>query len=135
MLINVTLRKSEWLYLNDGAYGSLFDAAHVDFPYPVRAVRGDRLINQEYDTEFAFYGPTCDSIDAIARRYQLPASMRTGDFIEFGQLGAYGDTMRTRFNGFGERDEIICTDEPMLSMFTREQHQLADAASSNIDRE
>jgi len=135
MLVNVTLRKGEWLYLNDGAYGSLFDAAHVDFPYPVRAVRDGQLIAGDYDTEFSFYGPTCDSIDAIARPYKLPASMRAGDFIEFGQLGAYGDTMRTRFNGFGERDEIIVTDEPMLSLFTQDQHHVAEAAPSIFDRE
>ena len=133
MLINVTLRKGNWLYLNDGAYGSLFDAAHVDFPYPVRVVRGNQLLTEEYDSEFGFYGPTCDSIDAIKGPYQLPASMRAGDFIEFGQLGAYGDTMRTRFNGFGEREEIIVTDEPMLSLFTEEQYRVA--VSSTIDRE
>jgi len=65
----------------------------------------------------------------------LPASMRAGDFIEFGQLGAYGDTMRTRFNGFGERDEIIVTDEPMLSLFTQDQHRVAEMAPSIFDRE
>ena len=117
MLLNVLLRKDDWLYLNDGAYGCLFDAAHVDFPFPVKGIRNGRLIDEEYNHEFAFYGPTCDSIDAIVRPYLLPKSMNAGDFIEFGQLGAYGDTMRTNFNGFGYRDEIIVTDEPILSLF------------------
>lgn len=117
MLLNVLLRKGDWLYLNDGAYGSLFDAAHVDFPFPVRAIRDGCLVDEEYGQEFSFYGPTCDSIDAIVRPYLLPGSMKAGDYIEFGQLGAYGDTMRTNFNGFGYRDEIIVTDESMLSFF------------------
>jgi ornithine decarboxylase len=135
MLINVTLRKGEWLYLNDGAYGSLFDAAHVDFPYPVRAIHDGQTLAAEYDTEFNFYGPTCDSIDAIKRPYLLPASMQAGDYIEFGQLGAYGDTMRTNFNGFGERDEIILTDEPMLSLYTTPLRLVAEAALPISERD
>lgn len=117
VLVNVVLRKGGWLYLNDGAYGSLFDAAHVEFPYPVRVWRDGQLLRDDYDTEYRFYGPTCDSIDAIARPYMLPAAMRAGDYIEIGQLGAYGDTMRTNFNGFGDRDEIIVSEEPLLSLF------------------
>ena len=75
------------------------------------------LAECEKDAEYRFYGPTCDSIDAIARPYMLPAAMRAGDYIEIGQLGAYGDTMRTNFNGFGDRDEIIVSEEPLLSLF------------------
>jgi len=135
MLLAVTLRKGDWLYLNDGAYGSLFDAAHVDFPYPVRVVRDGRWLRGDYDTAFHFYGPTCDSIDAIVRPYQLPASMRAGDYIEFGQLGAYGDAMRTNFNGFGERDEIILTDEPMLSLYSTSQPNVAEVAMPFLNRE
>jgi ornithine decarboxylase len=134
MLVNVLLRKQDWLYLNDGAYGSLFDAAHVDFPFPVRAIRNGLVIDEEYDQEFAFYGPTCDSIDAIVRPYMLPADMKAGDYIEFGQLGAYGDTMRTNFNGFGHRDEIIVTDEPMLSLFTPEPEIVTGNTTSALTR-
>ncbi len=118
LLANVTLRKGNWLYLNDGAYGSLFDACHFDFPYPVRALRDGQLLTGNYDTEFCFYGPTCDSIDAITQAYLLPSTIQAGDYIEIGQLGAYGDAMRTNFNGFGARDEIILSDEPMLSLYT-----------------
>ncbi len=117
MLVNVTLRKEGWLYLNDGAYGSLFDAAHVDFPFPVRCFHEGSLLPEGGAKEYRFYGPTCDSIDAIKRPYALPVDIAAGDYIEFGQLGAYGDTMRTNFNGFGERHEIIVTDEPMMSQF------------------
>ncbi len=118
MLLNVTLRKEGWLYLNDGAYGSLFDAAHVDFPFPVRSFRdGELLLADGALREYRFYGPTCDSIDAIKRPYLLPGTIAAGDYIEFGQLGAYGDTMRTNFNGFGKRLEIVVREEPLMSQF------------------
>ena len=47
----------------------------------------------------------------------LPACVREGDYIEIGQIGAYGRVLANRFNGFGEYDEVILTDEPMLSMY------------------
>jgi ornithine decarboxylase len=117
VLVNVTLRKGKWLYLNDGSYGSLFDAAHISFPFPMVAMRDGDELSDPRSSEFSFYGPTCDSIDAMKGPYPLPESIRAGDYIEIGQLGAYGDTLRTNFNGFGGREEIIVTDEPMLSMF------------------
>jgi ornithine decarboxylase len=43
--------------------------------------------------------------------------VREGDYIEIGQIGAYGRVMATHFNGFGEYDEVVLTDEPMLSMY------------------
>jgi len=135
LMVNVTLRKGHWLYLNDGSYGSLFDAAHVDFPYPVRALRNGQWLNEDHDTEYRFYGPTCDSIDAISRPYLLPVSMSAGDYIEFGQHGAYGDAMRSNFNGFGERDEIIVTDEPMLSLFATAPPNAPKTATQILNRD
>lgn len=118
VLVNVTLRKGNSLYINDGAYGTLFDAAHIKFPYPVRAIRDGRFHGGQRQAPFHFYGPTCDSIDYIPGPFMLPADMRSGDYIEIGQLGAYGDTMRTDFNGFGRRQEICVNDEPIMSLFS-----------------
>ena len=36
ILTRVELRKGDALYLNDGSYGSLFDAAHAKWPFPVK---------------------------------------------------------------------------------------------------
>ena len=63
------------------------------------------------------YGPTCDSSDYLPGPFVLPACVREGDYIEIGQVGAYGRVLANRFNGFGEYDEVMLTDEPMLSMF------------------
>lgn len=117
VLVNVTLRKGNCLYINDGAYGALFDAAHMKFPYPVRVFRDGVLNESELKGEFSFYGPTCDSIDYMPGPFRLPVDIRAGDYIEIGQLGAYGDTMRTNFNGFGARQEVCVGDEPLLSMY------------------
>ena len=41
LLTRVELRKGDALYLNDGSYGSLFDAAHAKWPFPVKLHRAD----------------------------------------------------------------------------------------------
>jgi ornithine decarboxylase len=49
--------------------------------------------------------------------------VREGDYIEIGQIGAYGRVFASPFNGFGAYDEVILTDEPMLSMYQDEVEQ------------
>jgi len=115
LLCKVELRKGDALYLNDGSYGSLFDATHSKWPFPVKLIR-----DAEASTElkpFRFYGPTCDSIDHMPGPFWLPADVNEGDYIEIGMMGAYGVAMSTRFNGFGESETVIVDDAPMASMF------------------
>jgi ornithine decarboxylase len=52
--------------------------------------------------------------------FELPAGVRTGDYVEIGMLGAYGAAMRTGFNGFGVGETVIVEDEPMASAYTGE---------------
>ena len=66
---------------------------------------------------FRFYGPTCDSLDHMPGPFWLPDDIREGDYIEIGMLGAYGAAMKTRFNGFGEGEVVVATDEPMASQY------------------
>jgi ornithine decarboxylase len=120
ILTKVELKKGDALYLNDGSYGSLFDAAHVKWPFPVKLMRKDG--GQAADVEgplrpFRFYGPTCDSIDHMPGPFWLPEDVREGDYIEIGMLGAYGVAMNTRFNGFGDAETVAVEDAPMASMF------------------
>ncbi|ASP29828.1 MAG: type III PLP-dependent enzyme [Pseudomonadota bacterium] len=114
LIVKVEKRRGEELYINDGAYGALFDAAHVDWKFPVRALEDD-LIKPEMD--FAFYGPTCDDADYMQGPFVLPEDIQAGDFIEIGMLGAYGAAMKTDFNGFGAADRVVVTDEPMASLY------------------
>ncbi len=116
LLTRVELRKSDALYLNDGAYGSLFDAAHAKWRFPAKLVRADGDSDAALKP-FQLYGPTCDSLDQMPGPFWLPADVGEGDFIEIGMLGAYGVAMATRFNGFGELETVEAKDPPMASMF------------------
>jgi ornithine decarboxylase len=99
-LVRVELRKGNHLYLNDGVYGSLFDAgSSAHWRYPVRLIRPD-ADGAGVLAPFSFYGPTCDSLDHMKGPFYLPDDITEGDWIEIGQLGAYGATMQTMFNGF-----------------------------------
>ncbi len=115
VLCKVELRKGDALYLNDGSYGTLFDATHSKWPFPVKLVR-DAESSPDLKP-YRFYGPTCDSIDHMPGPFWLPADVREGDYIEIGMMGAYGVAMSTRFNGFGEAETVVVEDAPMASMF------------------
>jgi len=117
LLVKVELKKGDALYLNDGSYGSLFDAAHMKWPFPVKLYRKNGEVVEEGLKPFRFYGPTCDSVDHMPGPFWLPESVDEGDYIEIGMLGAYGVAMSTRFNGFGETDTVEVQDAPMASMY------------------
>jgi ornithine decarboxylase len=127
LLVKVEKRRGTELFINDGAYGALFDAAHVDWRFPVALQRES---GSSETAEFAFYGPTCDDMDYMAGPFLLPADVQAGDYIEVGMLGAYGCAMRTEFNGFGDVEDFIVEDEPMASLYT----QMAANDAGNVHR-
>jgi ornithine decarboxylase len=111
------------LYINDGAYGALFDAAHIGWRFPVELVREEA--SRARDMAFSFYGPTCDDLDHMAGPFMLPADVEAGDYVEIGMLGAYGCAMRTRFNGFGSDATIVMADEPMATLYGENRREVA----------
>ncbi|GGD78343.1 type III PLP-dependent enzyme [Croceicoccus mobilis] len=115
LVVRVEKRRGNELFINDGAYGALFDAAHIGWRFPVRRVGGPE--NDAEAEGFSFYGPTCDDADFMEGPFQLPADMRAGDYIEIGMLGAYGAAMKTGFNGFGDGPVETVADEPMASLY------------------
>jgi ornithine decarboxylase len=115
LVVRVEKRRGDELYINDGAYGALFDAAHIGWRYPVRLLR--ECQSRVRPAAFSFYGPTCDDLDRMAGPFELPADVGTGDYVEIGMLGAYGCAMRTRFNGFDAVSTEIVDDEPMASLY------------------
>ena len=126
LIVRVERRRGDELYINDGAYGALFDAAHVGWRFPVELLRG----SDAKDMPFSFYGPTCDDMDHMAGPFLLPADIQAGDYIEIGMLGAYGCAMRTGFNGFTNGENHIVSDEPMASLYVADD--LPDRVSSNV---
>jgi ornithine decarboxylase len=115
VLVRVEKRRGDELYINDGAYGALFDAAHIGWRYPVRLLRAKA--SRVRPASFSFYGPTCDDLDRMAGPFELPGDVGPGDYIEIGMLGAYGCAMRTGFNGFGAVTSEIVDDEPMATLY------------------
>ncbi len=116
ILVRVEKRRDDVLFINDGAYGALFDAAHIDWRFPVELVRP--VASPTKMLPFSFYGPTCDDMDFMRGPFMLPADVKAGDYLEIGMLGAYGCAMRTAFNGFGNGETVIASDEPMASNYT-----------------
>lgn len=115
LIVRVERRRGTELYINDGAYGALFDAAHVGWRFPVKLLRRDA--SDASMTAFSFYGPTCDDMDHMAGPFLLPGDIKAGDYIEIGMLGAYGCAMRTKFNGFGSDLTHVVSDEPMATLY------------------
>ena len=89
-----------------------------NFVLPSRMIKNGRSISKKL-TAFNFYGPTCDSLDYMKGPFLLPNNIKEGDYIELGQLGAYGTTFRTKFNGFYSDEIYQVDDKPILSMYDR----------------
>ena len=120
-IVKVLLKKKNKLYINDGTYGSLFDAGVPNFVLPAKMITNGRVVSKK-KTAFNFYGPTCDSLDYMKGPFLLPNNIKEGDYIELGQLGAYGTTFRTKFNGFFSDANYQLNDKPILSMYDREEN-------------
>ncbi|MDE2596293.1 MAG: type III PLP-dependent enzyme [Sphingomonadales bacterium] len=114
LVVKVERRRGKELYINDGAYGALFDAAHVGWRFPVKLLRDGAA--EDLDG-FSFFGPTCDDMDFMEGPFEIPADVKAGDYLEIGMLGAYGAAMRTAFNGFGQGAVVEVSDEPMASQY------------------
>jgi ornithine decarboxylase len=115
-VVKVILRKKHNLYINDGTYGSLFDAGVPNFILPNKMITNGRVQSKKL-TSFSFFGPTCDSLDYMKGPFLLPNNIKEGDYIELGQLGAYGLTFRTKFNGFYSDEIFELHDKPIMSLY------------------
>ena len=118
-IVRVVLRKKQKLYINDGTYGSMFDAGVPNFVLPTRMIPNGRMTSKKL-TSYSLYGPTCDSIDYMKGPFILPNNLKEGDYIEVGQLGAYSLTFRTKFNGFYSDQIFEVQDKPIMSIFDKE---------------
>ncbi|MDB4188614.1 type III PLP-dependent enzyme [Candidatus Pelagibacter sp.] len=121
-IVRVNLRKKQKLYINDGTYGTLFDAGTPNIVYPSRLIKNGKAISKKL-TAFDFYGPTCDSMDYMKGPFLLPNNIKENDYIELGQLGAYGLTFRTQFNGFYSNEIYEVEDEPIMTLYGKESNK------------
>ena len=136
LIVRVDARRGNELYINDGAYGTLFDAAHFGLSLPVRQIKSDgQAVGVERHVKpFSFWGPTCDSLDYMKGPFMLPGDIAAGDYIEIGVMGAYGRVLANRFNGLGEYDQVILDDDPMLTLYGGQDIGVAEDASAKAER-
>ena len=59
-------------------------------------------------------------MDYMKGPFILPNNIKENDYIELGQLGAYGITFRTKFNGFFSDQIFEVEDKAMMSMYEKE---------------
>jgi ornithine decarboxylase len=124
LIVRVDARRGNDLFINDGSYGALFDAAHLGFVFPARLVSRPAEAAGSL-VPFELWGPTCDSIDYMKGPFLLPSGIREGDYIEIGNLGAYGRAIAGGFNGYGKYDEVILLDQPFASVYGPEADKVA----------
>lgn len=127
LIVRVDARRGDEIFINDGGYGALFDAAQLGFSFPVGLLPIDGREGAPLQ-DFSFWGPTCDSIDHMPGPFRLPADVREGDYIEIGNMGAYGRAISGHFNGYGRYDEVILDDEPMYSMYGNTSREMLQDA-------
>ena len=120
-IVRVNLRKKQKLYINDGTYGTLFDGGTPNIVFPAKMIKdtSSKIISKKL-TAFDFFGPTCDSMDYMKGPFLLPNNIKENDYIELGQLGAYGLTFRTQFNGYYSDEIYEIEDKPIMTMYDKD---------------
>ncbi len=102
---------SDDLFINDGIYGGLLEVAQAPDLLPFyRILRKDRIVDSKKCRAFTVYGPTCDPLDVLPTKLDLPVDIQESDIIEFAGVGAYGTAMATRFNGYGLVSQVTVAD-------------------------
>ena len=120
-IVRVNLRKKKKIYICDGTYGTLFDAGTPNIVFPSKMIKdsSNKIISKKL-TAFDFYRPTCDSMDYMKGHFLLPNNIKENDYIELGQLGAYGLTFRTQFNGFFSDEIYEVEDQPIMTLYDKD---------------
>ena len=117
LLTRIELAKPGRLYLNDGGFGALYDAVNVRWSFPIRAIKQTGEPSATL-IPYRLHGPTCDPEDRWPEATMLPDSLEEGDWLEFGQTGAYGSAMASRFNGFGALEFAEIADAPFDTAYS-----------------
>lgn len=117
LLVGIDAAKPGALHLNDGSFGALYDCVHERWTFPMRAISAAGEVIDRPMVPYTLYGPTCDSADRFPDEVWLPEGLGEGDWLEFGNIGAYGRALAGRFNGFGGYDTVETADAPWPSLY------------------
>lgn len=104
-----------WHYLDDGLYGSYSNILTEDVHPPILALRelcADTTAGPRDLAPVTLAGPTCDSVDVVARDYPMPA-LDVGDVVVSPLMGAYTTVTSSRFNGIQETPIVVARRTPL----------------------
>jgi len=110
VLTQVLLVKSDGVYINDGVYGAMAELLHTKIQPPTRVLTPAGTPRTGTLRPYTVFGPTCDSFDTIPAPFALPDTIREGDWIYLGMMGAYSQILITDFNGVGEHEYAVIDD-------------------------
>lgn len=129
ILTKVEHRRGQMLYLNDGLMGGLSSINISWWRPPLRHIRLDQKVSRHIG-EFLFSGPACYGNDTMPGPYYLPEDTDAGDFLELGQMGAYGGSMTTAFHCNPWPEMLTVGDDPPLPAL---EGQEADYQGEHLD--
>nr|CAG8625553.1 6129_t:CDS:2 [Entrophospora candida] len=129
-------------YINDGVYGAfnciMYD--HQDVQPKVLVKDKVFVFGKDFSEEPHFdcsiWGPTCDSIDCVKKKGNLPKLVQ-GDWLYFEEMGAYTVCAASKFNGFRKSTiEYTTTDTDVfnyLSVYREENMKGEKRGNDNHD--
>lgn len=100
VIVRIEEIRGKYIYINDGIYGRLADLQIESMIYnvsPLDSSKKDKI----YDN-YSLFGPTCDSYDYMPGPYRLPNDLQIGDYLIVHALGAYSESLASKFNGYHE---------------------------------
>ena len=83
----------DWLYIDCGVFNGLAEVLG-GIRYPIYSTKEGDL------GEFFIGGVSCDGMDVVAERVELPRTLEVGDYLYFMSAGAYTSVYASHFNGF-----------------------------------
>ncbi|TCS76155.1 type III PLP-dependent enzyme [Pectinatus cerevisiiphilus] len=107
-------------YLDEGVYG-IFSGVFFDhWEYELNSFKQGKLLPS------TFFGPSCDSLDVVAKDYPCP-DLQLDDIVVASDCGAYTIASSTNFNGFAKARVLHWEKEKESLMIVQEQKANCEA--------
>lgn len=100
------IREDGSVFLNDGIYGGMAENLSMATVDRIVVVDPEGHERTGARTPRGVFGPTCDSLDKLPDKINLPDDIAEEDYVLFSGMGAYTNATVTRFNGYGAIDII-----------------------------
>ncbi|RMZ42905.1 hypothetical protein AFCA_009469 [Aspergillus flavus] len=104
---------ADMLYQNDGLYGCFscgWSEGEEYMPVLVKQNEGRDDHRESGEHRYSLWGPTCDSIDQIAKEVVMDGEVKVGDWLVYKDMGAYTMSASSQFNGFPNSYTVIYQD-------------------------